>query len=159
MSGNVYTVQFENVAISVVQDLFEILAPSDACLMIMALGFGQTSDVGDAEEEILRSTLRMVSGAPTSGSGGSTPTPRPTNLGAVASGATVEANNTTQLTGGTNVVLQPVALNIRIPEQIIEIPEGRYWISPSTRFLWELESVGGDALSCNGFVKYQEFGG
>ena len=162
MSGNVYTAIFQDVDISAVQDLFELLAPSDAVLELLGLSFGQSgvaADAGDAQEEFLLTTLRMVSGAPTSGSGGSTATPRPSNLGAAASGATVEINNTTQLSGGTNVVLDVFPVNIRLPERQILIPEGRFFISPSTRLLWELEDAPTDAVTCCGSITWRELGG
>lgn len=159
MSGNVYTASFQSVAVSAAQDLFEILCPADAVLEIMELGFGQTSDAGDAQEELLLTTLRMVSGAPTSGSGGTTPTPTPHNLGGAASGCTVEANNTTQLTGGTNVVIRPWIVNVRVPDNLILIPESRIFISPSTRFLWELEAAPADSITASGFVTWRELGG
>ena len=162
MSGNVYTAIFQDVEISAVQDLFELLVPSDAVVELLELSFGQSSiaaDAGDAQEEFLLTTLRMVSGAPTSGSGGSTATPRPSNLGAVASGCTAEINNTTQLSGGTNVVLDVIPVNIRMPERKIDIPEGRYYFSPSIRLLWELEDAPTDAVTCCGSIKWRELGG
>lgn len=159
MSGLIYTASFQDVAATAVQDLFEILAPSDALLEIIGLSLGQTDDVGDAAEEMLLTTVRMVSGSPTSGSGGSTPTPRPHNLGGPASGVVCEANNTTQLSGGTNVVIFPFLVNVRIPERQIEIPEGRIIVSPSTRFLWELEDTPADSLTISGSVTWLERGG
>lgn len=159
MSGNVYTASFTDVAVNAAQDLFEILCPSDAVLEILELFIGQTSDVGDAAEELLLTTLRMVSGAPTSGSGGSTPTPRPHNLGGVASGCTVEANNTTQISGGTNTVIMPKIINVRVPETIILVPESRIFISPSNRFVWELDNAPADSLTMSGSVTWREHGG
>ena len=159
MSGQIYTASFQDVAAVAVQDLFEILAPSDAVLELLGLTFGQTDDVGDAAEEILLTTLRMVSGAPTSGSGGTTPTPRPHHLGGAASGVVCEANNDTQLTGGTNVVLIPILVNVRIPETQIQIPEGRYFFSPGTRLLWELEDTPADPLTISGSATWKELGG
>ena len=159
MSGQIYTASVSAVAVSAVQDLFEILCPSDAVLEILELGIGQSSDAGDSEEEVLLTTLRMVSGAPTSGSGGSTPTPAPHNLGGAASGCTVEANNTTQLSGGTNTVLRPWIINVRIPDSLIFIPENRIYISPSTRFLWELETAPAEAITLSAHVTWRELGG
>ena len=162
MSGNKYTAVFQDVSISAVQDLFEILAASDHVLEILEVAFGQSgiaADAGDAEEEFLLTTLRIVSGAPTSGSGGSTPTPAPSHLGGGASGVTCEANNTTQLSGGTNTVRGIFPINIRIPDRQVWIPESRMFISPSTRFVWELEDAPADAVICNGEVSWLELGG
>lgn len=159
MSGLVYTASFKDVAVSAAQDLFEILFPSDVVGELLEMMIGQTSDFGDTEEEIVVTSLRMVSGAPTSGSGGSTATPRPHHLGGPASGATVEINNTTQLSGGTNVVLEPIPWNVRMREPLIYIPESRFYFSPSTRLLWELENAPADAITCHGKVTWKELGG
>ena len=84
MSGNVYTISTQGSAETGAVDLAEILAPSDATLQILEVWFAQTDDVGDAAEEILLTTIRRVTGSPTSGSGGNTPTPVACNGGAVA---------------------------------------------------------------------------
>ena len=63
--GRLYTAQFSAVAVSAAQDLFEIVAPSDAIVKIHNIRLGQTSDVGDAAEEIL--LIKLNSGATTSG--------------------------------------------------------------------------------------------
>lgn len=159
MAGVVYTASFIDVAITATQDLMEILCPTDACLEILSLGIGQKSDVGDAAEEILLTTLRMVSGAPTSGSGGSTATPRPHHLGAVASGCTVEINNTTQISGGTNTVIRPLLFNVRIPDVHVFIPEERIVISPGTRLVWELDDNPVDSITTSGWISWREIGG
>jgi len=154
-----YTASFNQVSISAVQDLWEILFPSDCAALLLGIYFSQNTDVADAEEEILYTSLRRVTGAPTSGSGGSTPTPRPTQTGMPASGATVEANNTTQLSGGTNVVLEPIEFNLRLPDKSIYIPEERYIFSPSERVVLELEKAPADAITASGFIKWTEIGG
>ena len=68
--GRIYTAQFNGVAVTAAQDLFELVAPATGIIRIHELDISQTSDVGDAQEELL--LLTMKSGATSAGSGGST---------------------------------------------------------------------------------------
>src|SRR5574343_189722 len=110
--GRIYTVAFNNVAITAIQDLFEIVAPADAVVMIHDIHLSQNTDVGDAAEEVLR--IELTSGHTTSGSGGSAPTAIPRNIGQAAFGGTVEVNNTTQASAGTIVTHYVWNWNIRV---------------------------------------------
>jgi hypothetical protein len=97
--GRIYSISFEEVAVTAAQDLFEILVPADAVMRLHSIVISQSSDAGNAQSEQLPFTIKRVTGAPTSGSGGSTPTPRPHSQGDAAAGITAEANNTTRLSG------------------------------------------------------------
>jgi hypothetical protein len=89
-----YSATFEEVAVSVVQDLFELNAPADAVVVVHGLEISQSSDT-DSEQLNL-----LIHRGSTSGSGGSTPTASPLEVGDAAFGGTVEANNTSQSTEG-----------------------------------------------------------
>ncbi len=155
----IYSAEFNNIAVTAVQDFFEVLSPSDAVLVFLGLFLSQHSDAGDAQSEQLRCLVQRVTGAPTSGSGGSTATPRPVNSGEVASGATVEINNTTQISGGTSVNLHPFAFNVMAGYDLW-IPEMAQWIiAPSTRLVIALEAAPADSLSMNGAIYWNELGG
>lgn len=159
MSGRRYRVQVTGVTVSAAQDLFEILSAADSVTLVHALHIGQTSDVGDAQEEILSILVKRGIGSVTSGSGGSSPTPQPDADGDAAFGGTVEANNTTKMATGTGSIEQVGALawNVRIPE---EKPFLRpFVISPSNRLTFELESAPGDALTVNLTLELEEIGG
>jgi hypothetical protein len=99
--GRLYTAQFNAVAVTAQQDFFEVVAPADAIVVIHEFGLSQVTEVGDAAEEML--SVLMKSGQTTSGSGGTTPTGIPIELGDAAFGGTVEANNTTKASAGTIV--------------------------------------------------------
>ena len=107
--GLVYDAAIEAVSVSAAQDLWEVLAPSDAALLIHSISVDQSSDT---DSEMLRLTSSRVTGAPTSGSGGGTITPTPVVPGAAAAGSTVERNNTTQISGGTSVKCSDRSFNI-----------------------------------------------
>lgn len=112
--GRYYTVVFSAVAVSAVQDLFELVAPANAAARIRLhqVNLFQTSDAATGDSENLRVTIKRSTSASTSGSGGSTPTPQPLESGDPAATFTAEANNTTQVTGGTTVVLFEDGFNV-----------------------------------------------
>ena len=154
--GRLYTAQFSAVAVSAAQDLFEIVAPSDAIVKIHNIRLGQTSDVGDAAEEIL--LIKLNSGATTSGSGGGSYTPVPIELGDAAFGGTCEINNTTQAANGTIVTHHAWPWNVRGPFEIIFEPETRPVLSPSRRCVLTIPAPA-DALTMMGTITFEEIGG
>lgn len=156
-----YTAQFNAVAVTAAQDLFEIVAPADAALKVHDWTVFQTSDTGDAAEEILRlETVRGV-GSVTSGSGGSTPTAQPIEDGDTAFGGTVEANNTTRMATGTGTLetLEQYGWNIRMPMEKIYTPECRPVISPSNRWTLALPAAPADSITVSGNITFEEIGG
>lgn len=158
--SRLYTAQFSAVAVTALQDLFEVVAPSDAVVKVHSWSLLQTSDVQDAAEEILRlETVRGV-GA-TSGSGGSTPTAQPIEDGDSAFGGTVEANNTTRITagGGSLETLEQYGWNVRVPIEKIYTPETRPVISPGNRWTLALPAGPADSLTMSGMVTFEEIGG
>lgn len=154
MYGRIYTATFEQVAVTAAQDLFEVVAPADAVVAIHSWGFYQSSDAGDAESEQL--ALLIHRGTAT-GSGGSSVTPSPRNVGDAAFGGTVEANNTTQSAEGT--FLGSYSFNVMAGIERIYTPEERDIISPSGLWIAELQTAPADSLTMNGWVKFEEIGG
>lgn len=159
--GRIYHGQVSGVTVSAAQDIFELLAPADAVLVVHSWTVFQTSDVGDAAEEILRlQTVRGV-GSVTSGSGGTTVTTQPLSDGDPATGATLEANNTTQMVVGSGSLdtLEQYGWNVRIPMTTIYTPETRPVISPSNRWTLALPGAPADALTLSATVTFEEIGG
>lgn len=117
MRGRIYTVQFDNVSVSAIQDLFEIDPAANKPLEICGLFISQTgvADVGDAAEENL--TVQIIRGHATSGSGGTAPTPAPLAPSDAASGFTCEVNNTTIASTGTPITLHSDNFNVRVGYQ------------------------------------------
>lgn len=155
--GRIYTVAFNNVAITAIQDLFEIVAPADAVVMIHDIHLSQNTDVGDAAEEVL--CIELTSGHTTSGSGGSAPTAIPRELGDAAFGGTVEVNNTTQASAGTIVTHYVWNWNIRVGFDKIFTPETRPVLSPSRRVCLELPVAPADSVTMSGSITFEEIGG
>lgn len=156
--GRMYTIFFEGVAVSALQDLFEILAPSDSTMRLHAVFISQSSDAGDSQSEQIGITISRVTGSPTSGSGGSSATPSALNAGDPAAGITAEVNNTTQLSGGTKTTLHRESFNVMAGIQLIFTPEMRPSFSPSTYCLIEINAAPGDALTMDGVVYIEEVG-
>ena len=98
----VFSAPFNSVAITVAQDLFEIVAPASSRVRLLEVDLTQFSDPGDAEAEIL--SLLFIRGHTVSGSGGSTVTPVNLDPNGPPAGTTVEINNTTlAITSGTTI--------------------------------------------------------
>lgn len=153
----IYSAVFGGVAVSAIQDLFEITAPADAAVLIHEIKIGQSSDYGDSEAEGLR--VQLTRGHGTSGSGGSAVTPTPLEAGFAAAGSTVEANNTTQASAGTPVVLYEDAFNAQIGWHYLPTPEARIVLSPSALFVVELPVAPADAVTMSGTMIFEEIGG
>lgn len=156
--GRKYAITFDRVAVTAVQDLFEVLVAADQCMVLHELHVTQDSDAGDAQSEQLYVSIRRVTGAPTSGSGGSTATPRPVDQGDSASGLTAEINNITQLSGGTNVVLHSEAFNVMQGLHYVPVPESRITFRGQTRCVVELETAPADSLTVSGTMVVEEIG-
>lgn len=157
MAGRVYTISFENVTVSVAQDFFSVKAADDKPLKLHAVKLVQFSDVGDAQEEMLR--LQIVRGNTTIGSGGTNPTMRPVLSSSPAAGPTtnVRVNDTTKVSGGTGVVLDTDGMNIRIPYLWLPTPEMQIQTTETDGFLAvQLVAAPADALTMSGTMYLEE---
>lgn len=144
-----YECGFDNVAVTVAQDLIEILAPTDAIVEVPEFELSQSTELGDAQEEQLRLRWRRGIGTVTSGSGGSTSTPQPYEDGDVAFGGTVEVNNTTKMVAGTGSIenFPEFCWNVRQEKLKIQVPERCHTISPGNRLVLELIAAPADSIS------------
>lgn len=158
--GMRYVASFEAVAVTALQDLFEISTPTDVVTVIHEIHVTQSSDAGDAQSEQLRFQILRGIGS-TSGSGGTTETPQKQETGFGASGATVEVNNTTQAVtgGGSLTALFEECANIHVGWHYVPVPEARFAFSPGEEILIALPAAPGDSLTMSGLVMYEELGG
>jgi hypothetical protein len=159
--GMMYTAQFNGVAVTAQQDFFELLAPSDAVVIVHMVLLTQTTEAGDAQEEQLSILFKRGVGSVTSGSGGSTPTPAKTESGFAAAGSTVEANNTTKMATGSGTIttLDADSWNVRADKTWLMPPELRIILSPGERLTVELGTTPADSITMNGVIKFEELGG
>lgn len=120
--GRMYTVSVSAVAVTAAQDLFELASADDHPLILHGIFIGQSSDT---DSEQIRVSINRTTGSPTSGSGGSAPTPRPTDPSGSAAGFASEINNTTPISGGTQVVLHEDSFNVLNGWVYLPTPEMR----------------------------------
>jgi hypothetical protein len=157
--GRIYTATFKDIAVTAVQDLIEIAAPTDAVVYIHDFTLTQDTETGDTAEEMLTITTNRGIGTVTSGSGGASVTALPRDDQDSAFGGTVERNNTTVLAVGTgtlNTDLEVYNWNVRMPLQKIYTPECRPRIGPGNRWTIELETVPADSVTMSGTVTFEE---
>jgi hypothetical protein len=128
-------------------DYFELLAATGKPLLVHGFEIGQTTEVGDVQEEMLAVVLKRVTGAPTSGSGGGSSTFLPLTPNDTAAGATLETGNTTKLTGGTSVELARFSWNVRGNLLYLPTPEGRITLDAGTRLVLEEATTPADAVT------------
>jgi len=154
MSGRTYSVIFSAVSVSAAQDLFEISPASNKPIEIIGIELGQSSDAGDAQDELLQ--ISFIRGHATSGSGGSSPTPQPLEPNEAAAGFTAETNNTTVASTGTAVTLQTGCWNVRAG-YINWFPEGcRPAATSSSSSLVVRQTAPADAITMSGTLYVRE---
>ncbi len=156
--GRIYTASFQNSAYTAANDFLELLSGSAVVVAIHEITITQSTEIGDAQAEMFRVTVHRVTASPTSGSGGSTPTPIPHNPTDTAATSTVEANNSTPLSGGTSVLLREEAVHIANGFYYQPIPEDRIFLAPSTRLMVKIASTPADSISFSGTITFEEIG-
>lgn len=139
-------------------DVFELLTVTEKPVVLLGWEFGQISEITDAQDEVLTFVLKRVTGAPTSGSGGSTAAAGAVNLpNDTAGSATIEVGNTTKLAGGTSVDLARFDWYIRQPFIYAPLPEELIVVAGATRLVLEMVSTPADSISgMHGSIRYAE---
>ena len=152
MIGRMYTAGFQNVSISVsTDDVFEVLAPTDAAVILYSCYIGQRST--ETSDAIAVSIQR----ATTSGSGGTVVTANPHAVGDSAFGGVCERNNTTQAT--TLTLLPADGFNVLSGWQYRPIPDERITISPSGILVFRFEDAPVAAPNFEFSCTFMEIGG
>lgn len=154
--SSIYTVEFAKVAVTAEQDLFELTPADDKPLEVIGFFCGQSSDYGDAQAEIL--PFKVSRGWTESGSGGSAPTPVPTDPNSAAAGFAAEVNNTTLAKTGTEFILHADTFNVMAGEKLF-LPEGCGWkcSQGQTRLTVRLTAAPADSLTMSGTLYIREF--
>lgn len=155
--GRIYTVEFEAIAVTVAVDFFELQPADDKPVNIFGLFLSQSSDTGDAAEELLR--YQIIRGHTASGAGGSSATPRSVNRSDSSAGFTAETNNTGAASGGTTHNLHSDAFNVRTGLQLW-LPEGAEWgaSQADTTLVVRLKAAPADSLTMSGTLYVEEGG-
>ena len=133
-------------------DLLSIQPADDKPCRLAGWMLGQSSEVGDAQEENIRITVRHMTATVTIGSGGSAVTGvanRPGTLDVAAAGFTARCNDTTvSTTSGTSVIMEELGWNERSSPWERFIPEElRPWASQGEVFIVRMESTLADDMT------------
>lgn len=150
--GFIYSAPLDAVAFTTAVDIFECTVAADKGVWVHAMELHQTTDLGDAQEEVLR--IGLYRGV-TAGSGGTGLTEVAyDNAGNPTVGMAVTPR-TTASTGGTLIDL--LGWNIRIPTRWIWTPETRPYIGPDDDpFSFRLLAAPADSVTVSGVLIWQE---
>ncbi len=156
--GRMFSARFEAVAISVAQDIFSLGSPTSGLGRLHAIYLGQTSDVGDSAE--IMEELRIVTGNTTVGSAGSAPTAVPFQLADTPT-VTVRANDTTEVSAGTQVIKHSDVWNVRVPWVYLPPPElridwGELIAGTKTYLAFQIPNAPASAITCTGTIYFEE---
>ena len=156
--GRLYQIPIPFVAQTTQIDFFELTAAAEKPCVIHEIFLANSTDVGDAQEEMLTLKLKRAFGSVTSGSGGTAPTPVPLNPDDAAAGLTAGVNNTTKLAVGSGTITDErlYAWNVRMPFHLIFTPEFRPRIKGGEKKVMELTSTPGDSITMGGYVIAEE---
>lgn len=162
---SVFTAIFADVALAAAQDLFEIVAPSNSRLRIREIRVGQYSDPVASQNMI---GIQIIRGHTTSGSGGTSVTPSNLQPWGRASGATVEANNTTVAADGSPEILIADTFNDQAgwvwpggddPMLRGGFDDGYIYLNPSQRLVVRItDPDAADNCTANGTIVFEEIG-
>lgn len=154
--GRVYTITLAATAFTVAADLVEITPADDIPVLIHGFRAWQTTELGDAMEEIIG--LSWVRGNTTSGSGGNTSVASvPKNHRDAAASATVETANTTPASAGTAVTVYSTGWNVRAPLEVVFTPEQRIRADQgNTTLVLRMLAAPADSITIGCSVDYEE---
>ncbi len=153
--GQIYSASFAAVEVSAAQDLFSLLVGADEPIHILGCVISQSSDVGDANAEGL--LIEIIRGWGTVGSGGSAPAAIALSSKQGAATTTVRANDTTEASAGTDVLVHAEVWNIAVPWIYMPIPELRIRVDQADDLVSvSLITVPGDAITCSGTIYWEE---
>lgn len=155
-----YSIPISPTAVTVQVDLWEVAPADDKPVEIHSIRLFQTSDLGDAAEEIIGIEIRRGGTAMTTGSGGTQGvTPALTNPGDSACSAACDTLNTTlaTFTGGGLVDID--GWNVRQPYLYVPPPEDRIVVTQTNGGLVvRLSAAPADSLTIGGTIVFAETG-
>lgn len=134
-------------------DLAEGLCASGKPCVILGYNIFQTTDFGDAQEEVL--PIYFKRGQTTSGSGGSAVTPAAVDGANGAASYTAESGNTTKASGGTITTPGTYGWNVRTADSVRFTQEEQIGVPAGVRWTMEIGAAA-DSLAVAGEVLVQE---
>ena len=156
MSGRTSFITFSNVAVTAGQDFISLQAADVKPFELVSIELGQSSDAGDAQDEML--PIAVKRGYTTVGSGGSSVTPAKALPGDAAFGGTARVNDTTVASGGTPDTVLSSAFNVRAGYQKVWALDERPQVPQGGVCVINLPSAPADSLTMWGTVAIRELG-
>lgn len=153
MPGRMFTLNLSAVAFTAAFDAFEIQPGDDKPVLIHALRLWQTTDLGDAAEEVL--SVSLVRGH-TSGGNGTSQTPVAKDNTDSASGATCEVGASTIASAGTTTIPYSTGWNVRAPLEVIFTPECRPRADQGNTTIVLRVSAPADSITVSGSIDFEE---
>lgn len=149
-----YAVTIDAVAVSALQDLFNVTATSGMALRIHSLTLGQKTLTTWEGKQVL---CKRMPATVTAGSGGSVATPRPLINGDAAATFTAHINDTTPMTtNGTAVALYSDVWHFLNGLLWLPPPEHRPIIAPSQGFAVALPTAPSGSMTVSGTLIVEE---
>ena len=152
--GRMYTATFAAVAVTAQQDFISILCTAATPVRLHSISIAQSSDAGDAQDEMLR--VRIQRGMTTVGSGGGTMTPCDIANSGTAAVSTARINDTTIASAGTITIVHEDCFNVRAGWVWMPTPEMRPVCVVSTRIAVGLVTTPADSLTMSGTMYFEE---
>jgi len=153
--GRLYSVTIDNVAATTAVDFFELTPADDKPIVIHEIRIGQSTEFGDAMDEMLR--VSIIRGYTASGTGGSTPTPAPLNFDDAAAGCISDTMNTTLANTGTAVILLADTFNVRSGWLYVPTPECRIRVGQgNTTAVVRLVAAPTDSVTFSATIIFEE---
>jgi len=151
--GFIYSAPMDALAFTTATDVFELTVTADAPVIIHALRLCQTTDLGDAAEEVLR--IGVYRGATAGSTGTALTEVAYNNQGNPAVSTAIVANRGTASTGGT--LIDIIGWNIRIPLVEIWTPETRPKVDSTEDVLtFRLLAAPTDSITISGALLFEE---
>ncbi len=116
-------------AVTAAIDIFEILPADDKPVFLDELKLWQTTDFGDAQDEVLQ--VQIITGYTTSGSSGASATVGRLNTTDTAASFTAECRNTSLATTGTAYIVEADGWSVR--QTYIWTPTDVKWVPYGTQ--------------------------
>lgn len=158
----IYRLPLVATAVTAAVDLAEINPNTSQMLKLLGIRIGQSTELGDAQDEQL--PIKLITGFTTSGSGGNAAvTAPPDDVGDTAFGGSCETFNTTQANTGTIITRVLGTWKVIggdflwLPVPLVDSPGG-IWIPYNTRAVITIPAPA-DSITISGEVIFGTIGG
>lgn len=153
-----YDINFENVTVTLPQDLSSVLGVAGKVLRLVRARVGMTN-TAIATAQGLQLRVRMATATLTLGSGGTAATPRPLDPGDTAEAGTARVNDTTKATtSGAFTILEETGVHIYTGYDYTWPSDARPSIGGAGGFVFELLSTVSGAVALSGGIRVEEIG-